>query len=214
MKKWFIVDFIIEILAIIFMAIFLIYGIIYFEYNIFGFLLLFIFINTIVLYILFSNYIKNCDLYISDYHFFDISGKENVIINCKKDKLSYFLEYNGKEIEFRTSDRLFGNQMFFSYIVRNIRFLEVSKKRPLIYIFKRKIRLKNIKIKKLTVILNGKKYVLVNNGISKCKFTLINKAWYWRYFLLTPTNTRTLVKDINFIDENKFQKGKTVYPNN
>ncbi len=214
MKKWFIVDFIIEILAIIFMAIFLIYGIIYSEYNIFGFLLLFIFINTIVLYILFSNYIKNCDLYISDYHFFDISGKENVIINCKKDKLSYFLEYNGKEIEFRTSDRLFGNQMFFSYIVRNIRFLEVSKKRPLIYIFKRKIRLKNIKLKKLTVILNGKKYVLVNNGISKCKFTLINKAWYWRYFLLTPTNTRTLVKDINFIDENKFQKGKTVYPNN
>ena len=214
MKKWFIVDFIIEILAIIFMVIFLIYGIIYSEYNIFGFLLLFIFINTIVLYILFSNYIKNCDLYISDYHFFDISGKENVIINCKKDKLSYFLECNGKEIEFRTSDRLFGNQMFFAYIVRNIRFLEVSKKRPLIYIFKRKIRLKNIKLKKLTVILNGKKYVLVNNGISKCKFTLINKAWYWRYFLLTPTNTRTLVKDINFIDENKFQKGKTVYPNN
>lgn len=214
MKKWFIVDFIIEILAIIFMVIFLIYGIIYSEYNIFGFLLLFIFINTIVLYILFSNYIKNCDLYISDYHFFDISGKENVVINCKKDKSSYFLEYNGKEIEFRTSERLFGNQMFFAYIVRNIRFLEVSKKRPLIYIFKRKIRLKNIKLKKLTVILNGKKYVLVNNGISKCKFTLINKAWYWRYFLLTPTNTRTLVKDINFIDENKFQKGKTVYPNN
>lgn len=214
MKKWFIVDFIIEILAIILMVIFLIYGITYSEYNIFGFLLLFIFINTIVLYILFSNYIKNCDLYISDYLFFDISGKENVIINCKKDKLSYFLEYNGKEIEFRTSDRLFGNQMFFSYIVRNIRFLEVSKKRPLIYIFKRKIRLKNIKLKKLTVILNEKKYVLVNNGISKCKFTLINKAWYWGYFLLTPTNTRTLVKDINFIDENKFQKGKTAYPNN
>ena len=214
MKKWFIVDFIIEILAIIFMVIFLIYGIIYSEYNIFGFLLLFIFINTIVLYILFSNYIKNCDLYISDYHFFDISGKENVVINCKKDKSSYFLEYNGKEIEFRTSERLFGNQMFFSYIVRNIRFLEVSKKRPLIYIFKRKIRLKNIKLKKLTVILNGKKYVLVSNGISKSKFTLINKSWYWRYFLLTPTNTRTLVKDINFIDENKFQKGKTVYPNN
>lgn len=74
MKKWFIVDFIIEIIAIISMLVFLIYGIIYSEYNIFGFLLLFIFINTIVLYILFSNYIKKCDLYISDYHFFDISG--------------------------------------------------------------------------------------------------------------------------------------------
>lgn len=212
MKKWFIVDFIIEIVAIISMLVFLIYGIIYSEYNIFGFLLLLIFINTIVLYILFSNYIKNCDLYISDYHFFYISRKENVVINCKKDKLSYFLEYNGKEIEFRTSERLFGNQMFFAYIVRNIRFLEVSKKRPLIYIFKRKIRLKNIKLKNLTVILNGKKYLLVSNGISKSKFTLINKSWYWIYFLLTRY-TGTLVKDINFIDENKFQKGKTVYPN-
>lgn len=214
MKKWFIVDFIIEIIAIISMLVFLIYGIIYSEYNILGFLLLFIFINTIVLYILFSNYIKNCDLYISDYHFFDISGKENVVINCKKDKSSYFLEYDGNEIEFRTSERLFGNQMFFAYIVRNIRFLEVSKKRPLIYIFKRKIRLKNIKLKNLTVILNGKKYLLVSNGISKSKFTLINKSWYWRYFLSRRAIAASMVKDTNFIDENKFQKGKTVYPNN
>lgn len=214
MKKWFIVDFIIEIIAIISMLVFLIYGIIYSEYNIFGFLLLFIFINTIVLYILFSNYIKKCDLYISDYHFFDISGKENVVINCKKDKSSYFLEYDGNEIEFRTSERLFGNQMFFSYIVRNIRFLEVSKKRPLIYIFKRKIRLKNIKLKNLTVILNGKKYLLVSNGISKSKFTLINKSWYWRYFLSRRAIAASMVKNTNFIDENKFQKGKTVYPNN
>ncbi len=126
----------------------------------------------------------------------------------------YFLNYAGKEIEFRTDDKILGDHMFFAYVIRNIRFKEVSKKRPLIYIFKRKVKLKNIKLKKLTVILNGKKYVLVSNGISKSKFTLINKAWYWRYFLLTPTNTRTLVKDINFIDENKFQKGKTVYPNN
>ncbi|HAR47667.1 MAG TPA: hypothetical protein DCX39_03895 [Firmicutes bacterium] len=214
MKKWFIVDFIIEIIAIISMLVFLIYGIIYSEYNIFGFLLLFIFINTIVLYILFSNYIKKCDLYISDYHFFDISGKENVVINCKKDKSSYFLEYDGNEIEFRTSERLFGNQMFFAYIVRNIRFLEVSKKRPLIYIFKRKIRLKNIKLKNLTVILNGKKYLLVSNGISKSKFTLINKSWYWRYFLSRRAIAASMVKNTNFIDENKFQKGKTVYPNN
>lgn len=214
MKKWFIVDFIIEIIAIISMLVFLIYGIIYSEYNIFGFLLLFIFINTIVLYILFSNYIKKCDLYISDYHFFDISGKENVVINCKKDKSSYFLEYDGTEIEFRTSERLFGNQMFFAYIVRNIRFLEVSKKRPLIYIFKRKIRLKNIKLKNLTVILNGKKYLLVSNGISKSKFTLINKSWYWRYFLSRRAIAASMVKNTNFIDENKFQKGKTVYPNN
>ena len=214
MKKWFIVDFIIEIIAIISMLVFLIYGIIYSEYNIFGFLLLFIFINTIVLYILFSNYIKDCDLYISDYHFFDISRKENVVINCKKDKSSYFLEYDGNEIEFRTSERLFGNQMFFAYIVRNIRFLEVSKKRPLIYIFKRKIRLKNIKLKNLTVILNGKKYLLVSNGISKSKFTLINKSWYWRYFLSRRAIVASMVKSTNFIDENKFQKGKTVYPNN
>lgn len=214
MKKWFIVDFIIEIIAIISMLVFLIYGIIYSEYNIFGFLLLFIFINTIVLYILFSNYIKKCDLYISDYHFFDISGKENVVINCKKDKSSYFLEYDGNEIEFRTSERLFGNQMFFAYIVRNIRFLEVSKKRPLIYIFKRKIRLKNIILKNLTVILNGKKYLLVSNGISKSKFTLINKSWYWRYFLSRRAIAASMVKNTNFIDENKFQKGKTVYPNN
>ena len=214
MKKWFIVYFIIEIIAIISMLVFLIYGIIYSEYNIFGFLLLFIFINTIVLYILFSNYIKKCDLYISDYHFFDISGKENVVINCKKDKSSYFLEYDGNEIEFRTSERLFGNQMFFAYIVRNIRFLEVSKKRPLIYIFKRKIRLKNIKLKNLTVILNVKKYLLVSNGISKSKFTLINKSWYWRYFLSRRAIAASMVKNTNFIDENKFQKGKTVYPNN
>ena len=210
MKKWFIVDFIIETLAIILMVIFLIHGIIYSEYNIFGFLLLFIFINTLVLYILFSNYIKTCDLYISNYHFFAISRKENVIINCKKVQTSYFLEYNGKEIEFRTSERLFGNQMFFSYIVRNIRFLEVSKKRPLIYIFKRKIRLKNIKLKNLTVILNGKNYVLVSNGISKSKFTLINKSWYWGYFLSRYALAATMVKSINFIDENKFQKGQTV----
>lgn len=211
MKKWFIFDFIIEIISIIPMLVFLIYGIIYSEYNIFGFLMLFIIINTFILYILFSNYIKNCDLYISDYHFFNISRKENVIINCKKDKSSYFLEYDGKEIEFRTSERLFGNQMFFAYLVRNIRFLEVSKKRPLIYIFKRKIRLKNIKLKNLTVILNGKKYLLVSNGISKSKFTLINKSWYWTYFLSRHHDiTKIMVKSINFIDEKKFQKGETL----
>ena len=210
MKKTLIIDFIIEIIACLFMICSLIYAITYENYLMFALSVLFIILNTLALYIIFSVYVKKCDLYISDYDFFKIFNKENVVLDCKKinnsDKKIYFLNYGGKEIEFRTDDKILGDQMFFSYVIRNIRFKEVSKKRPLIYIFKRKVRLQNIKLKNLTVILNGKKYVLVSNGISKCKFTLINKAWYWRYFL--STHTGTLVKDIIFIDENKFQKGK------
>lgn len=182
MKKWLIFGFVLEIMTSIFMIVFLIYGIIYSEYNIFGFLLLLFIINTFALYFIFNNYIKNCDLFISDYNFFRISGKEEVVINCRKSQSTYFLEYNGKEIEFRTYEKLLGDQIFFAYLIRNIRYFEVSNKRPMIYLFKRKVTLKNIKLKNLTVILNGRKYLLVSNGISKCKFTLINKAYYWTYF--------------------------------
>lgn len=210
MKKWLIIDFIIEIIAIILMLDFLIYGIIYSEYTIFGFLLIFFFINTCALYIVFFNYIKKCEIYLSDYYFFSISKKENVVINCKKNKSSYFLEYNGKTIEFRTNENLFGNQMFFSYLVRNIRFFEVSKKRPMIYLFKRNVKLKNIKLKNLTIILNEKKYVLVRNGISKCKFTLINKSWYWGCFISRHNVNRPLKQRI-LIDEKTFESGKIIY---
>ncbi len=211
MNKWLIFDFVLEFMISIFMIVFLIYGIIYSEYNIFGFLLLFFIINTFALYFIFNNYVKNCDLFISDYSFFRISGKEEVVINCRKSQSTYLLEYNGKEIEFRTNEKLLGDQMFFAYLIRNIRYFEVSNKRPMIYLFKRKVTLKNIKLKNLTVILNGRKYLLVRNGVSKCKFTLMNKAYYWTYFFFSKYGIAdSMRKDVNFIDEKKFQRGKTV----
>lgn len=79
MKKWLIIDFIIEIIAIILMLDFLIYGIIYSEYTIFGFLLIFFFINTCALYIVFFNYIKKCEIYLSDYYFFSISKRKMLL---------------------------------------------------------------------------------------------------------------------------------------
>ena len=65
MKKWLIIDFIIEILTVIF----LIYFIIRSQYTPFGFIFLFFMINSFALIYIFYNYIKKCDIYISNYNF-------------------------------------------------------------------------------------------------------------------------------------------------
>ncbi len=212
MKKVFIIDIILEIIISCLMILSFIYSIIYNEYVVFAFIALLFIINSFALFIVFSNYIKNCDLFISDYNFFKIANEENVVMNCRKLNTSYFLDYNGQTIEFRSNEKLFGNQMFFAYVVRNIRYFEVSIKRPMIFLFKKSVKLKNMKLKNLTIVLDGEKIFFVKNGVSKCKFTLINKAWYWRYFLSRRAIAKAMVKDINFIDEKKFQSGRISYP--
>lgn len=210
MKKILIIDLILESITMLFLIVSIIFSILCNEYLIFSFIALFLIINSIVLYIVFSLYIKKCNLYVSDYNFINIFNQETVTLICKKESETYFLEYGEKVIEFRTDEKLLGNNMFLAYLTRNIRFPEVSNKRPMIFLFKRKVRLKNIKLKNLTVILNEKKYVLVKNGVSKYNFTLINKAWYWRYFLSRRAIAQAMVKDVNFIDERKFLSGDIV----
>lgn len=189
MKKVFIIDFIMEIISLC--AIVMHFTFLPLNDSLFGIFFIFGMCNVFPLFLLFFEYIRRCSIFISDYKFFNVN-KEKVEIICTKKDASYILSCDGREIEFRTNENLFGNQMFFSYIVRNIRFREISKKRPMMYLFRKRVKLKNIKLKQLVVILNGRKHVLVKNGVSRCKCTLFNKAWYWELLHGTarPLDTR------------------------
>lgn len=97
--------------------------------------------------------------------------------------------------------------MFVAYIVRNIRFPEVSNKLPLICLFKKRLTLKNLPLKELIVNLNGKKYLLIKDGVSINKYSFINKCWYFKEFLFKRSDYyigRTVCK----INENIFKEGR------
>ena len=68
-----------------------------------------------------------------------------------------------------------------AFLIRNIRFIEVSNRLPYIYVFKSKIKMTYCKIKNATIIYKNKKYNIVKNYISKASFiiNLINYSGHY-----------------------------------
>ena len=69
-----------------------------------------------------------------------------------------------------------------AFIIRNIRFIEVSNRLPYNHVFKRKIKMTYCKIKNATIIYKNKKYNIVKDNISKASFIInfINYTGHYR----------------------------------
>lgn len=129
------------------------------------FLLLYIF-SVILLMFSFANYISSREIKKSNEHFFSFKEETKIELFAKRMGNVFSLTYNDIEIKFETNTKIFKKGMLVAYIVRNIRFPEISNKLPLLYLFKKRLPLKNIALKQLIININGKKYLLVKDGVS------------------------------------------------
>lgn len=168
------------------------------------FLFLYIF-SIIILIFSFAKYISGRKIKCNINHFFNFRGKIEVELFAKRDGDTFSLNYNNKEIKFKTNTKIFKEGMFIAYIVRNIRFPEISNKLPLLSLFKKRLPITNLK--NLVLDLDGKKYILVKNGISLNKYSFINKCWYYKNFLFKRSNCY-IGKTICTINEKIFEEGR------
>lgn len=168
------------------------------------FLFLYIF-SIVILIFSFAKYISGRKIKCNINHFFNFRGKIEVELFAKRDGDTFSLNYNNKEIKFETNTKIFKEGMFIAYIVRNIRFPEISNKLPLLSLFKKRLPITNLK--NLVLDLDGKKYILVKNGISLNKYSFINKCWYYKDFLFKRSNCY-IGKTICTINEKIFEEGR------
>ena len=168
------------------------------------FLFLYIF-SIVILIFSFAKYISGRKIKCNINHFFNFRGKIEVELFAKRDGDTFSLNYNNKKIKFETNTKIFKEGMFIAYIVRNIRFPEISNKLPLLSLFKKRLPITNLK--NLVLDLDGKKYILVKNGISLNKYSFINKCWYYKDFLFKTTNCY-IGKTICTINEKIFEEGR------
>lgn len=71
--------------------------------------------------------------------------------------------------------------------------------------------LQSLCLNQLILNLNGKKYILVKNGVSIGKYSFLNKRWYFKDFLFKRSNCyigRTICK----INEKIFEEGRMDFP--
>lgn len=170
------------------------------------FLLLYI-LSTIILMFTFAKYISSRKIKINNEHFFNFREETKIELYAKKNGNVFSLFYKGKEIRFETNTKIFKKGMFVAYIVRNIRFPEVSNKLPLICLLKKRLTLKNLPLKELIVNLNGKKYLLIKDGVSINKYSFINKCWYFKEFLFKRSDYY-IGRTVCNINENIFKEGR------
>ena len=168
------------------------------------FLFLYIF-SIVILIFSFAKYISGRKIKCNINHFFNFRGKIEVELFAKRDGDTFSLNYNNKKIKFETNTKIFKEGMFIAYIVRNIRFPEISNKLPLLSLFKKRLPITNLK--NLVLDLDGKKYILVKNGISLNKYSFINKCWYYKDFLFKRSNCY-IGKTICTINEKIFEEGR------
>lgn len=166
--------------------------------------------TSLFLMFAFSKYVLSSKIILSTYNFFDFHNDENVEIVVSYEKSRFIANFNGKEITFEVDTPIFKKSMFFAYVVRNIRFKEVSDKLPLMMLFKRKLILENSKTNNFTLVINGKKKSLVKNGVSYSKWSFINKAFYFKDLSLQPRTRFHPTKTVCTIDEEIFEKGKMI----
>ena len=155
----------------------------------------------------FAKYISSRKIKITNMQFFNFEKEVNVELYAERNGDSFSLRYKGQEIIFETDSKIFKKGMFMAYVVRSIRFPEVSNRLPLLNLFKRKLPLVSSNLHKLTINLDGKKYILVKNGISFNKYSFINKCWYFKDFLFKRSDCY-IGRTICNINEALFEKGR------
>lgn len=96
-------------------------------------------ISIIILMFTFSKYISSRKITCNTNHFFDLKGEKEIELFANRNGDVFLLTYNNQEIQFETNTKIFKEGMFIAYIVRNIRFPEISNKLPLLNLFKKKI---------------------------------------------------------------------------
>lgn len=168
------------------------------------FLFFFIDIAFIVLLASFCNYIKTRKINLSTYKFFTFKKEENAIIKCSKLENGYKLTYKDKKIDFFTNINFFEENMLLSYIVRNVRFIEISNKKRFGLLFRKRLKLEYFKPINLYVYINDKKYCLVKNSISITNRFCLNSCWYWDY---TLSSSPKIFSKVVIIDEKLFENG-------
>lgn len=136
----------------------------------------------------FAKYISSRKINCSAKQFFNFQGEKEVELFANRKGDVFTLTYNGYEIKFETNTKIFKEGMFIAYIVRNIRFPEISSKLSLLNLFKKRLSLKSLGLNQLILNLNGKKYILVKNGVSLGKYSFLNKCWYFKDFLFKRSN--------------------------
>lgn len=201
----FLVIFIINILLFILFCVGIVHTCITNEVYLFApFLLLYIF-SIIILMFSIAKYISSRKIKCSSNNFFTFRGKTEVELFANREGDAFLLNYNNKEIKFETNTKLFKDGMFIAYIVRNIRFPEISNKLPLLSLFKKRLPITNLN--NLILNLDGKKYILVKNGISLNKYSFINKCWYYKEFLFKRSDYY-IGKTVCTINEKIFEEGR------
>lgn len=163
--------------------------------------------SYIFLMISFSKYVRSRKINLTSYNFFNFHGEENIDIYAKFENGEYLITYEDKIIKFSIDTKIFYKGMLKAYIVRNIRFLEVSNRLPLYKLFVPRLKLEHSKIKNLTLNIEGKKHTLVKNGVSKGKYGFINRASYFKY-LFGHIRSENAVRQICKINEKLFEEIK------
>lgn len=169
-------------------------------------------ITHLLLMFTFSKFILKRKIQLSNYNFFNFNKDENVEIIVKQENNKFIMTYKDKQIIFESDIPIFKKGMFIAYVVRNIRYKEVSCRLPLGKLFKRRIKLTTSKTKDLILNLDGKKIILIKDGISINKFTFINKAFYYKYLSMSGRVSFHISRTICKINEEIFQKGKMILP--
>lgn len=207
MKKLFLSLAVLFLPLVIAFITFLIYSIL-FNLNIIycGIFFMLICINYIVLCTSFCNYIKTRKINLSTYNFFNFNKEENAIIKCTELENGYKLTYKDQRIDFFININFLKENMLLSYIVRNVRFREISNKKRLGLPFKKRLKLEYFKPINLYVYINDKKYCLVKNSISITNRFCLNSCWYWKQTILRRYGPDYL-KEVVIIDEKLFENG-------
>ena len=161
-------------------------------------------INYVVLFVSFCNYIKTRKINLSTYNFFKFEKEENAIIKCSELENGYKLTYKNQRIEFLTNTDFFEKNMLLSYIVRNVRFKEISNAKKFGLLFKKRLKLEYFKPINLYVYINDKKYCLVKNSISIKNGFCLNSCWYWKQ-TIPSRQVPNLWNEIVIIDEELFE---------
>lgn len=163
-------------------------------------------INFVVLYMFFCNYIKTRKIHLSTYKFFKFAKEDNAVIKCTELDYGYKLTYKDQAIDFLVDIDFFKKNMLLSYIVRNIRFKDISNLKRFGLLFKRRLKLENFKPINLYVYINDKKYCLVKNSISIKNRFCLNSCWYWKQTTLRRQEPK-LLNEVVIIDELLFENG-------
>jgi len=143
----------------------------------------------------------------------DMRDKLNIdVIEKKRGYFDIFV--NNKNISIELDDYIFRYDYIIAFIIRQIRYIYVSKNKPIKYLFLHSYKLP---AKNLNVVLTIKKYngknskiIIIKNSKSKITFlqNIINKSKYYTYFYSNWSQSKYINKSVCIINEQIYQTGE------